>query len=70
MQHSQNICLQLDFQSSSVELCAVENVIHCFHEKNLTPYLFLYLLFLSAILLKAAVSHFLPLNSKAVIHSH
>lgn len=47
-------------QSSSMELCAVENAIHCFHEKNPTLYLHLYLPFLFAILLKAAVTIFLP----------
>lgn len=63
MQHSQNTCLQLDFQSSSVELCAVENGIHCFHEKK--PHtLFSSLLAISIChFAQSCCSHFLPLNS-------
>lgn len=62
MQHSQNICLQLDFQSSSGELGTVENVIHCFHGKNLHP-LFISLLAIS----QSCSSHFLPPNSPQIL---
>lgn len=56
MQHSQNIHLQFDFQSRSVKLHAVENVVHYFHE---IIYLFIsLLLFIFVILLKIAVAIF------------
>lgn len=56
MQHSQNIHLQLDFQSRSVKLRAVENVVHYFHE---IMYIFISLLpFIFVILLRIAVAIF------------
>lgn len=69
MQHSQNICLLLDFQSRSVDLCTVENVIHYCHE-NIYSYIFLYchlyLPFYSKSPLPFSSPEFI---SKSVIHS-